>query len=174
MRVALGSKSPPKLKAVEAAFKKAFTEPVEVVTVKVPSGVPDQPGSDKETYQGALNRAVNAKKAAKADFGIGIEGGIHRHTHGVFSNAWVVIVGKGGVVGSGTSARFQLPSKVVKLIDKGDELGVAMDKVAGTKNIKLRGGAYSVLTKGKLSRWEAYKQGVLSALMPFLTPEYWD
>ncbi|OGY23384.1 MAG: hypothetical protein A2172_04105 [Candidatus Woykebacteria bacterium RBG_13_40_15] len=174
MRVALGSTSPPKIKAVKAAFKKAFSEPVEVVTVKVPSGVSDQPSTDKETYQGAFNRATNARKEAKADFGVGIEGGIHKHDHGVFSNAWIVVLGENEKIGIGTSARFQLPPKVLRLMERGDEMGVVMDKVAGTKNIKLRGGAYSVLSDGKLSRWEAYEQGVLSALMPFLTLEYWD
>jgi len=174
MRVALGSTSPPKLKAVKEAFRKAFPESIEVVSAKMPSGVPDQPASDKETYQGALNRAVRARKEAKADFGVGIEGGIHKHGHGVFSNAWIVVVGRNGIIGKGTSARFQVPSKVVTLIENGYELGVAMDKVAGTNNIKLKGGAYSVLSDGRLSRAKQYEDGILCALMPFLTPEYWD
>lgn len=173
MKVAVGSTNPAKIRAVENAFKKTFKNGVVIVSLSVESKVPDQPSNDKETFRGALNRAKAALKEAKGDFGVGIEGGLHTHSHGVFSNAWIAVIDKKGRVGSGSSARFQIPKRVLSLIDSGMELGLAIDKLVGGHGTKKRGGAYSVLTNGKLSRAKAYEHGVMCALMPFITPKYW-
>ena len=173
MKVAIGSTNPAKIRAVANAFKRAFKGGVLIVPLSVESRVPDQPISDKETFRGALNRAKAALKEAKGDFGVGIEGGLHTHSHGVFSNAWVAVIDKEGKIGSGSSARFPLPKRILSMIDSGTELGLAIDKLAGGHGTKRRGGAYSVLTNGKLSRAKAYEHGVMCALMPFITPKYW-
>ncbi|MCH7541301.1 inosine/xanthosine triphosphatase [Patescibacteria group bacterium] len=173
MRVAVGSKNPVKIKATTKAFKKAFGKNIEVFSVEINSLVSAQPLTDSETFKGALHRAKRAKKKIKADFGVGIEGGVHKHKHGIFSNAWVVVIDKIGNVGSGTSARFQLPNRVIKLMSGGKELGEVIDNLVGGEGIKKKGGAYGVLTEGKLTRSQAYEQGVLCALMPFLTPDHW-
>lgn len=173
MRVAVGSTNPVKIRAVSNAFKKAFGSKIEVIPTNVSSEVSNQPTTDTETYKGALSRAKRALTKSKSHFGVGIEGGIQKHNHGVFSNAWVVVANRKGRLGSGTSARFALPGKVLKLMGSGDELGVAVDKLVGGKGTNRRGGAYAALTAGKLSRSKAYEQGILCALMPFLTPNHW-
>lgn len=173
MKVAVGSTNPAKVSAVANAFEKAFKKGVVIVSLSIESRVPDQPISDEETFRGALNRAKAALKETKGDFGVGIEGGLHTHLHGVFSNAWVAVVDKRGRVGSGSSARFQLPKRVLSLLDSGMELGLAIDKLEGGHGTKRRGGAYSALTSGKLSRAKAYEHGIICALMPFITPKYW-
>lgn len=173
MRVVVGSTNPVKIKATTKAFKKAFGKNIEVYSVATNSQVPAQPLTDSETFKGALHRAKRAKEKINADFGVGIEGGVHKHKHGIFSNAWVVVIDKIGNVGSGTSARFQLPNRVIKLMSGGKELGEVIDDLVGGRGIKKKGGAYGVLTEGKLTRSQAYEQGVLCALMPFITPNHW-
>jgi len=171
--VAVGSTNPAKIRAATNAFQKAFAGQIRLVPLQVESGVSDQPKTDKEAFQGALNRAKNAQRKIKADYGVGIEGGIQKHKYGVFSNAWIAVVDKQGKVGRGTSARFQLPNKIIRQMASGDELGVAIDKLVSGRGTKRRGGAYSALTAGRLSRAKAYEQGIICALMPFLTPKYW-
>ncbi len=173
LKVAVGTKNPAKVRAVINAFKKSFDEEQKIVAINVNSGVSDQPMDDKETFNGALNRAKTARVQSNADFGVGIEGGLNTQPHGIFSNAWVVVVDRKGKIGTGSSARFQLPKKIVSTINSGVELGLAIDNLVGGRGTKRRGGAYSALTNGKLSRAKAYEQGVMCALMPFITPKYW-
>jgi len=71
-----------------------------IVAINVNSGVSDQPMDDKETFSGALNRAKAARVKLGADFGVGIEGGLNIQPHGIFSNAWVVVVDRKGNVGT--------------------------------------------------------------------------
>jgi len=79
---AVGSKNPTKIRPVRSIFKKHFKN-VQILGVSVPSEVKEQPTSDDEMYQGALTRATNALAAIKnADYGVGIEGGIHNYSYG--------------------------------------------------------------------------------------------
>ena len=79
MKILVGSLNPVKLKAVEEAFQKHFDD-IEISEIDVPSGVSNQPIGD-ETFIGAENRAIalkniNDAKNLKAEFFVGIEGGI--------------------------------------------------------------------------------------------------
>lgn len=92
MKLAVGSKNPVKLAAVESVFRVHFPE-AKVVGVEVASGVRTQPKSKEEIYQGALNRANNAlRKVCTARFGVGIEGGIHLYPFGGLNNRWWLYV----------------------------------------------------------------------------------
>ena len=77
-KIVVASKNPVKINAVRDAFEKMFPNEVfNMEGISVSSGVSDQPISDTETLQGALNRAGNAEKEnLHADFWVGIEGGI--------------------------------------------------------------------------------------------------
>lgn len=88
LRIAVGSKNPSKIAAVQQAFARAVNNNKEQQLVldiqgfSVASGVPDQPFGDVETCLGGKNRAVAAFKAYKAatgeypHFSIGMEGGL--------------------------------------------------------------------------------------------------
>lgn len=139
--------------------------------VSVPSEVSDQPMTDEETLQGAINRAKNAQKhLPEANYWVGIEGGIDEVNDGMIAFAWVVVLSK-EKAGKSRTSTFYLPPKVVQLIHQGIELGHANDQVFGEKNSKHKGGAVGSLTGGFLNRTEYYVQAVMLALVPFRNPE---
>ena len=59
MKVVVGSKNPVKLNATRNILEKIYDD-LEVSSVDVDSGVPDQPFGLDETIKGAVNRAKNA------------------------------------------------------------------------------------------------------------------
>lgn len=174
MIVAVGSENPTKIEPVEHIFKHHFKN-VEVVGVKVSSGIKDQPLSTNEMFQGALNRAKNAlKKLEKATYGVGIEGGVHRYSYGWFEQSIVVIVDKRGNIGVGSSGGLVLPPKVIKKIKEGKNLEQAVDELFGTKKIGEGIGMFGIFTKGVVTRSEGVKHGVAFALARFLYEEIYQ
>lgn len=186
MKVIVGSKNPVKVGAVEEAFKK-YWQACEVVGIEVESGVASQPMSELETINGARQRAYAALKAdPEARYGIGVEGGVTEinptssNWTGVrngakarmFECAWAAIVSRDGIEGLAGGLYFELPEKIAIEIRKGGELGPLMDRFTGEKNIKQGSGAIGVFTKGELDRKSAYVQIVLSALIKFVSPEW--
>ena len=168
MLIAVGSTNPTKLKPVRLVFKKHFKN-VKVVGVSVKSGVADQPTSDDEMYRGALARAKNALKATKnADYGVGIEGGIHKYSYGWFERSLIVIVNQKGNIGVGASGGLALPNSVISRIQKGKTLEQAVDELFGTKQIGKGIGMFGIFTKGVVTRTSGVAHGVAFALARFL------
>jgi len=174
MKVAVGSENPVKLQAVKTAFNNVWPKKKwKVVGMKVTSGVSDQPMSDAESIKGATNRAKRIIKIAKADFGVGLEGGIHKIGNKWFDCGWIVVVDKKGRVGIGSSARIETAPKILALIKKGIELGSANDEIFKSENSKQKGGHFSLMTNGAITRSDGYVHGVIFALSRFLHPELW-
>ncbi len=168
MIVAVGSTNPTKVEPVNSVFSHHFKD-VKVVGVAVESGVSDQPMDDNETYNGALNRAKNAMlKVENAEYGVGIEGGLHQHNYGWFERSVVVIVNKAGEIGVGSSGGLVLPEKVISKINKGKNLEEAIDELFGTKEIGEGIGMFGIFTKGVVTRSEGVRHGVAFALARFL------
>ncbi|MFT4786585.1 MAG: inosine/xanthosine triphosphatase [Cyclobacteriaceae bacterium] len=172
MKVIVASKNPVKIKCTEIGFGKMFpNETVEVEGTNIPSGVADQPMTNKETLQGAQNRAANAKiEVVDADFWIGIEGGIEETPDGMEAFAWVVILSS-DKKGQSRTSTFYLPPEVRDLVLNGIELGHANDQVFAKTNSKQKGGAVGSLTNGLLGRTEYYVQAVILALVPHVKNE---
>lgn len=175
MKVGVGSTNPVKIEATRNAFQKVWPGKIwEIVGVEVESGVSSQPMSDAESIKGATNRAKRALKTANADYGVGLEGGIHK-TNGLwFDTGWAVVVDKKGTLGIGTSIRMQSPPAMMKYVKKGMELGDIDDMLFGKKNTKHKQGHFGLMSKGVLLREEAYQHGVISALVRFLHPKLFD
>ena len=171
-KVIVASKNPVKIEATKSAFKKVFPrEKILIEGVSVKSGVGDQPMSDKDTYKGAHNRARNAKRQfAKADYWIGIEGGINAAGNEMLTFAWIIILSE-NKLGKARTGSFFLPEKVVKLMNKGMELGDADDIVFGKSNSKQKNGAVGLLTKNVLTRTSFYESAIVLALIPFKNSE---
>lgn len=166
-KVIIASLNPAKINAVKSAFEAVFPkQEFYFEGVNVASGVADQPMSDKETHQGALNRVHNAKQAiVHADFYVGLEAGIE---NGV-TFAWMVIESS-RQRGESRSASLMLPPIVLQKLAKANELGDVMDEVFGTDNIKQKGGAIGLLTQHQLTRSSVYHQALILALIPFTNP----
>lgn len=169
MRIVVGSKNPVKVGAVAEAFKKYWPES-EVVGVEVSSGVNEQPMSEIETVRGAKNRAQ--RSIGEADYGVGIEGGVCEIEGKLFECAWVAVIDRGGKLGLAGGLYFELPEKIAAKIRAGGELGPLMDEFTGKTNVKQGSGAIGIFTKGELDRKAAYVQIVLSAMIKFVSPEW--
>ena len=167
MKIAIGSTNPVKLRAARNALRKLYPR-AEFIALDVPSGVPGQPRGDKQTRRGAVNRARAARQATRADFGVGLEGGIVENEFGTMTCAWCAIVDRAGRVGVGGSTNMLLPDEVASRVKRGDELGDAMDAFANIRGVKRKMGAIGVLTKGLSNRQRAYEYIVTLAVARFL------
>lgn len=172
IKVAVGSKNPVKINAVKAAFAKVFPrQKISVQSTVVGSGVSHQPLSDQESIRGATTRARRALKALKADFGVGLEGGLHKIDRLWFDCGWVVVIDHKLRTGYGSSIRLHTPAKMIKLIRQGLELGDVVDKLFNRQNSKQAEGHFGLMTRGVLNRTEEYTHAVVSALARFIRPE---
>ena len=170
MKVVVASFNPVKIAAVGEAFGTQFPgENPELLPVRVPSGVSEQPMSDAETLRGARNRVNNARSARPdADFWVGLEGGLDTFDGHTMAFAWMAIGGPGGVVSESRSPTLPLPPAVQELVASGLELGQANDRVFATVNSKQGGGAFGLLTDGLYTREGIYTQTLVLALIPFV------
>jgi len=174
MIIVVASTNPVKLEAARQGFAAVFPkEHIAISSANVPSGVADQPMSDDEALQGANNRVDNAaKETPEADYWVGMEGGIEARGDDMESFAWIVVRGKDGRHGRGRTPTFVLPPKVAELIKRGKELGEADDIVFGHTNSKQKMGAIGLLTDSLIDRTNAYRIGVILALIPFKKSQF--
>lgn len=172
-QIVIASKNPVKIQAALGGFERMFpNEMWHTVAVNVPSGVSDQPMSDRETLQGAQQRARAARAAhPQGDFWVGIEGGIEVTAEGdMLASAWVVVCAANGE-GRGRTGTFVLPPPVAALVAQGKELGDADDEVFGYTNSKQQNGAVGILTGDVMTRTTFYEPAVILALIPFKNPK---
>lgn len=167
--VIVASNNPIKIQAARTAFEKMFPgQTFAVKGVQAPSDVKDQPDSEEETYQGAVNRATNARALApQADFWVGLEGGIEQRGDEMASLGWMVVLDNNGKMGKARTGLFFLPPKVAQLIREGKELGEADDIVFGKTNSKQANGAVGLLTHDLITRSGYYEEAIILALIPF-------
>lgn len=172
IKIVVASKNPVKVNAVKIGFNRLFPAmEIDVQGVSVESGVSDQPMSDAETLEGAINRVKNAQHAKpEAEFWVGLEGGIQLVSDTMSAFAWIVVKGKTRI-GKARTGAFFLPPKVVALIKEGKELGEADDIVFGHQNSKQQGGAIGLLTDNVIDRTSLYVEAVIMALVPFKNKE---
>ena len=149
VKIALGTKNPAKIKAGELAGRELSAE---LVSINVSSGVSEQPFSDEETIEGALNRARNAMKEANAEFGLGLEGGVVKTSYGLFICNWGALVTKDGESFVSGGARVKLPEKIAEELYSGRELGPVMDEYTKRQDIRKSEGAVGVFTNGRITR----------------------
>lgn len=170
--VIVGSKNPVKISCTDSAFHQTFDEAFLIEGLNVGSGVSDQPIGDTETYQGALNRAINSKSFfPEADYWVGIEGGIEETGDEMQAFAWVVIIDKTGRIGKAKTATFFLPKAITALVKGGMELGKADDQFFQRESSKTGNGAVGILTHDLIDRKDYYTPAVILALIPFLNPD---
>ena len=170
--VAVGSTNPVKVKATQNAFQKIWPDKKFIVKgVQIDSGISNQPMSDQESIQGAKNRAAKALHELKADYGVGLEGGVNQIDEYWFDCGWVVVVDSKGIEGIGSTARIITPPKMMEMIHQGQELGNVVDYFFGTKNAKQSDGHFGLMTRNAITRTSGYTDGIIMALTRFLNPQ---
>ncbi len=170
--VVIASQNPVKIEAVRSGFQVMFPEETfDMHSVSVASGVGRQPMTSTETLQGARNRAYNARQVIqKADFWVGIEGGIDWVDDQMAAFAWIFVLSQKRI-GKSKTGTFFLPAEVAKLVRQGKELGEADDIVFERSNSKQKDGAIGILTGNVIDRTRLYQHAVILALVPFKNPE---
>ncbi|MBI4133566.1 inosine/xanthosine triphosphatase [Candidatus Uhrbacteria bacterium] len=169
MKVIVASKNPIKIQAARGAFERMFPDASATYEgFSVSSGVPDQPHTEEETLQGAVNRATRARaEYPDADYWVGMEGGVVFNGDAALALAWIAVLGRDGMVGRGRTGTFYLPPEVGELVRAGHELGEADDIVFGRENSKQQNGAIGLLTGDVLTRTQHYSDATVLALIPF-------
>ncbi len=174
LTIIVGSKNPVKINAAKTAIATAFPHcEITCQGMHAPSLVPDQPMTEEQTKEGAVNRVNYCQQHAQADFYVAIEGGVDHFTYGSATFAYVVIVAN-GTQSIGRSANLPLPEVVFQALQQGEELGDVMDRLFNTDNIKQKGGAMALLTANHATREDVYTQSLILALAPFLNSELFN
>lgn len=169
MRVGVGSRNPVKVRATEQAIREVFDATVEPVSVE--SGVSEQPRGQKETLEGAENRARAVFETGEYDLGVGIEGGVAPIEGELYLVMWAAVT-DGEKMGRGAGPSLTLPDSIASRIRAGEELGPIMDDVLDMDDVAKKQGAAGALTAGLIDREEALTHAVSGALGPFVTDFY--
>lgn len=169
MNINVGSTNETKLQAVrEVIAMYSFLTEANVVSVKVPSGVSEQPKSLKETVTGAMNRARKAFR--DCSYSIGLESGLMYvpYVKAGYVDIGVCVIYDGKELYHGLSPAFEPPKSVVKyvLIDKLD-LNQAAYRAGLTKDLKIGAGEglTGLLTKGRIPRIDQLKPAIIYAMI---------
>lgn len=179
IRVLVGSTNPVKINAAKLALCQIFPEKnIECIGIHAPSMVPDQPMTEVETRQGAVNRVIYCQtlvdaKEYSAELFVAMEGGVDNFEHGPATFAYIVVA-NAKQLSVGRSALLPLPSRIYHSLVAGEELGDVMDRLFNTKNIKQQGGAIGLLTQGHATRESIYTQALILAMAPLLNPELYQ
>ena len=183
--IAVGSTRRPKLQAVSEALAAIgdLLNPgakFDLEGVDVPSGVGHTPLSAAEMMSGARNRALALRTIAIETgkpwaYYVGLEGGLDIHEgaahHQVFLENWAYVLDREGRGAFGRSGGVLLPELLAKsVVDDGVELAKAVDDFAGGRGIRDQQGAWGVLTRGVITRQEAFRVALVSAFAPFYNP----
>ena len=180
----VGSTRRPKLDAVREVLaligpRLDVSEPLEVRGIDVPSGVRHTPLTREDTMTGARQRAEALVALAHRQnepwkYFVGLEGGLDVVTEGgrrlVFLQNWAYITDGRGLSAFGQSGGIVLPDALVtSVVDRGVELSEAIDSFAGSEGIRDTQGAWGVLTRGLITRQDAFRVALINAFAPFLT-----
>jgi len=152
MKITAGTTNKAKVQAIYNVFSDMTDG--NIITVRVPSNVSEQPFTDEETISGAINRARNALKEAGGDIGIGLEGGVCESPYGLLLCNWGALVRANKIdepiIAGG--ARILLPEEIAIRLRNGEELGPVMDDYCQKENIRSNEGAIGIFTNGIVDR----------------------
>lgn len=191
--IALGSDRAAKILAVRASIARVATiDPawaqVKLVARPVATSVAAMPLTDEELMQGARNRALAVSELLKmqklaADLFVGLEGGFHSVSIAgesyTFLRGWAYVTDgmtdavTGRERGSfGASPSISVPDSIRKGVIEGQrELGLVIDEVTGTRDVRSRQGAWGILSRELVTRSLSFELALIAAFAPFYNPE---
>lgn len=154
--VAIGTKNKAKTQAIQNMVDTYF-ENVKYEQYDVKSNVSEQPLTDEETRQGAINRALNTLLESNADLSFGLEGGVREIDGIMYCCNWGAVALKDGTVITSAGAEFILPEEIAHELRAGKELGPVMDAYTKQKDTRHHAGAVGVFTNGLIDRTEMFE-----------------
>jgi non-canonical (house-cleaning) NTP pyrophosphatase len=174
----------------------------EVTGADVPSGVGHTPVGRAEIMGGARSRAEALVRMAQERgpepdkewrYFVGLEGGIVVVGEGVVGEGpgrvaylenWAYVSGANGRGSFGHSGGIALPERLAaEVLDRGAELSEAIENYAGryaggrgqgAPAIRDTQGAWGVLTRGLITRKDAFRVAVVGAFAPFYNAELYS
>ena len=175
LHIAVGSKNQAKNLAVKTVFKRAFPDSaIHTHGYDVASNIADQPTTDEESIQGAVNRAQAAlAQHAAAEYGVGLEGNTAVIADRMFLHGWVAITRREtGETGIGHSSGIELPEHIRRGVESGYELGPLLQQMLGDTDNTIRHtlGTNGVLSGGMYTREQEFIDATTVALARFVKP----
>ncbi len=167
MKIFVGSTNPVKTNAVTLAAVEQWPE-VEVFGYEVASGVNEQPMSDAETKQGAINRAKKVFNLGLASLtqkptdkisvlGIGLEGGVFVDSEDqMWTTVWAAVIDQSGAIFLANGARFKVAKIVADDIIRGQEMGPIISNYFNGRSVKTQEGLIGIVTNNFVDRTEEY------------------
>jgi inosine/xanthosine triphosphatase len=170
MKIIIGTKNQKKIEVVRLIFQDFFsTETIEVFDHNANSKVPEAP-HDRQTYDGALNRAKECLMTGQADYYVGLESGLAERYGHHFEEAWAVIISRDGTEQIGYSSGLLLPPVVVSRMKNGEMHNDIMSDF--DKKFKLpddNRDTWSRYTGGHISRQVSLEESLRNALIQSAT-----
>lgn len=175
MHVVLASRNPVKRRAVEQALVRLFPEEDHVVVgVAVRSSLP--PYTEQAILDAARHRVHQARaQVPQSHFWVGIEAGVHPSPGGPWwMTTWVVVEDAAGRTASARAGTFALPSALVEHLKKGCSLEEVFAFWRPHEEARRRAqGLVGLLSDGRFSREDLYRQAVMLAFLSWRRPELW-
>jgi inosine/xanthosine triphosphatase len=112
MKFVVGSASHRKIVAVKKFVILAVDQEAIVADYPAQSGVGDTPW-DEETFDGARNRAIDAREHEDGDFFIGLESGLVERYGSVFEETWSCVIDSRGNEYFGFSSGLRVPQGII-------------------------------------------------------------
>ncbi|WP_277586160.1 DUF84 family protein [Psychrobacillus antarcticus] len=166
MKILIGTQNRAKTKAVQAISSVYYPDAI-FENIEVSSDVSEQPMSQEETRQGAINRAKYLMEDTDALFGIGLEGGIQVIDGQMYICNWGALVTQKGTVFTATGAGVPLPKEISEQLLAGAELGPVMDVFTNKNGIRHDEGAIGVFSNGFVNRSAMFEHIMLLLIGQF-------
>lgn len=157
IRAVVASKNPAKISAVSNVLA-SLEWTVDLSAADAESEVSEQPFSQQETREGAVNRAINA--LGDYNFAIGLEGGVYEMAGVLYLCNWGALATQDGRLFTAAGAQIPLPEEIASRLHQGMELGPVMDSYADEIGIRHHKGAIGILTDGLVNRGEMFSHVV--------------
>ncbi len=142
----------------------------EIVGIEVDSGVGEQPMNLNATIDGAINRAKVAFQ--DCDYSIGIEGGLLEvpQTESGVAKLEACAIYDGKDISLGFSCAYVVPEDLHRIVvERNVDMSEALKISGRTDHVKIgtAGGGISLLTDGRMTRYDMCKQALTTALIHF-------
>lgn len=172
MRIGIGTESSIKVRALEQAVHSLGID-ADIVPVKTPTNVSEQPYGYEDAVKGARNRMEHVLARESVDVAVGLESSlVYVESLGQwFDVAVVVAKTQLGHSGYAISTGYAVPAYMIKKVQEtGVELGVIVQELAdgGEKD------TLKYISGGRLKREDALRVAMQSALIQALYPEKYN
>lgn len=171
MNIIVGSASQRKIDVVKKVVREIFLDPEIIMQgFAAVSGVPETPW-DKETFDGARNRAVHVRKNfSEADFAIALESGlVERYGH-VYEEAWSVVISKDAKEYYGYSSGLKVPDYILATMDRLALPHSEAMSIIEREHGKLPNDTWGTYSGGMIARSVSLEESLRNALIQFAAP----